>query len=407
MAEASHNLALLRRSLIIVFWLLAACTADSEQELATSVAPPATTTSTTLLEATSTRPLATTTTVAATTTTVALDDTVVGYETVADLSFPVQLTARPGETTSYVITKDGLVWALVEGEVVTEPVLDISGQVRNGAEQGLLSIALHPTDPGLLYLHYSDSNGDTVVSEFALLSPSQADPGSERVLLQVDQPAANHNGGMLQFSSGGELLLGLGDGGGAGDRFGNGQNPNTLLGGLVVLNVDGDEPNPSKYAMGLRNPWRFWIDDTTIYIADVGQNAFEEINAVALESGLNFGWPITEALHCFDPPSDCDTTGQVVPVLEVGHGDEGTCSITGGIVYRGSAIPQLSGHYFYSDYCGGYLRSLLFAGGEATELRDWTEQVGVPGQVTGFGVDGTGEMYLTTTQQLLKVVPAG
>lgn len=398
----------MRRISALFLILLFACNGDAGDATTTSPPPTsATSTSTTVaVTTTTTVPASTTSTVATTTSTLALDDTVLAYAEVADLPFPVQLTARPGETMSYGITKDGLVWAMTEGEVVAEPVLDISGQVRNEGEQGLLSIALHPSDPGLFYLHYSDGNGDTVVSEFALTSPGAADPASERVLLQVDQPAANHNGGMLQFADG-ELFLGLGDGGGAGDRFGNGQNPNTLLGGLVAIDVSAEEPNPSKFAMGLRNPWRFWIDDTVIYIADVGQGAFEEINAVALESGLNYGWPITEGLHCFDPPSGCDTSGQVVPVHEVEHGDAGTCSITGGIVYRGSAIPQLGGHYFYSDYCGGYLRSLLLADGEATDLRDWTEQVGVPGQVTGFGVDGAGEMYVTTTQQLLKVVPAG
>jgi hypothetical protein len=201
------------------------------------------------------------------------------------------------------------------------------------------------------------------------------------------------------------LLLGLGDGGGSGDRYGNGQNPDTLLGGLVTLNVEGD-PSPALYAMGLRNPWRFWMDGPTIYVADVGQNAYEEISVVALEPDLNFGWPIAEGLHCYQT-SDCDTSGQVVPVLEVEHGDAGTCSITGGVSYAGTTIPQLVGHYFYSDYCGGYLRSLRHADGEATDLRDWTEQVGVPGQVSGFGLDGAGEMYVTTSQQVLKVVPAG
>jgi hypothetical protein len=398
----------MRRLPVLFLIMLVACNGAAGDATTTS-SPPASATSTSIAlpaTTTTTAPPSTTTTTAATTSTLALEDTVLAYQEVADLPFPVQVTARPGETMSYVITKDGLVLALAEGEVAAEPVLDISGQVRNEGERGLLSIALHPTDPGLFYLHYSDGNGDTVVSEFALTSPGVADPVSERVLLQVDQPASNHNGGMLQFA-GGELLLGLGDGGGAGDRFGNGQNPNTVLGGLVAIDVSAEEPNPSKFAMGLRNPWRFWIDDTIIYIADVGQGAFEEINAVALESGLNFGWPITEGLHCFNPPSDCDTAGQVVPVHEVEHGDAGTCSITGGIVYRGSAIPQLTGHYFYSDYCGGYLRSLFMADGEATDLRDWTGQVGVPGQVTGFGVDGAGEMYVTTTEQLLQVVPAG
>ena len=133
---------------------------------------------------------------------------------------------------------------------------------------------------------------------------------------------------------------------------------------------------------------------------------YEEISVVPLQPGHNFGWPILEGLNCFSAPN-CDGTGMVAPVLEVEHGDAGTCSITGGLVYRGASVPQVEGHYFYSDYCGGYLRSLLYADGSATELRDWSEQVGVPGQVTGFGVDGAGEMYVTTTNRLLSVVAGG
>lgn len=398
------------RSLVVISCLLAACTAEPEPSTPSRPSPPSTTfaADTTLPSLTSTTSAPTSTTAAATTTsTLGLDDTILAYQPVADLDFPVQLTARPGDPRSYVITKDGRVW-LHDGEaVLDQPVLDISDQVRDRGEQGLLSIALHPTDQGRLYLHYSDVNGDTVVSEFALTTEEQADRATERVLVQTDQPAANHNGGMLQFLPSGELLLGLGDGGGGGDRFGNGQNPDTLLGGLVVLDATAEDPNPTKYAMGLRNPWRFWIDDTLIYIADVGQNAYEEISvSTPLEPGRNYGWPIFEGLHCYTT-AECDGAGLVAPVLEVEHGDAGTCSITGGVVYRGAAIPQLDGHYFYSDYCGGYLRSFLHVDGQATDMRDWTEQVGVPGRVSGFGVDGAGEMYVTTTDQLLKVVPGG
>ena len=393
------------RRLIPVLCALAACTAEPEPDPATSTIPSVTTSSTsagtTVPATTSTSAPAGATTTAAPTSTLALDETVLAYQTVADLDFPVQLTARPGEANSYVITKVGRVWLYDGTAIAAEPVLDILERVRNDGEQGLLSMALHPTDPARFYLHYSDTSGDTVVSEFTFSAPDRADPASEQVLLQVDQPAANHNGGMLQFSPDGALLLGLGDGGGAGDRFINGQNPDTLLGGLVSIDVD--TADAAKYAMGLRNPWRFWIDGETIYIADVGQNAFEEVSVVPLQPGHNFGWPILEGLNCFGSP-ECDGTGMVAPVLEVEHGDAGTCSITGGPVYRGATLPQLEGHYFYSDYCGGYLRSFLYADGSATEPRDWSEQVGVPGQVTGFGVDGAGEMYVTTTNRLLSVV---
>lgn len=376
-----------------------------------STAPPITTVTTagasTVPDTASTTsvPTTTSTTAPTTTSTLALDRTVLAYQVVADLDFPVQLTARPGEEHGYVITKDGVVWLFDGAAVAGEPVLDISDRVRNEGEQGLLSIALHPTDQGRLYLHYSDPSGATVVSEFTLSSPSQADPASERVLLHQDQPAGNHNGGMIQFTPDGALLLGLGDGGGANDRFGNGQNPDTLLGGLVSLSVEG-EPQPSKYAMGLRNPWRFWIDGETIFIADVGQNSIEEVSVTPLEPGLNYGWPLFEGLQCFNCSSG-DEEGLVAPVLEVQHGDAGTCSITGGIVYRGATFPQLNGHYFYSDYCGGYLRSFLFSDGAAADPRDWSEQVGIPGRVTGFGVDGSGEMFVTTTGQLLEVVAGG
>ena len=271
-------------------------------------------------------------------------------------------TGRSGHTTAIAVAET--------------PVLDISDRVTNRGEQGLLSIALHPTDPRL-YLHYTDTSGDTAVSEFTLTSPTAADPASERVLLSVDQPAVNHNGGMLQFTPDGTLMLGLGDGGGADDQFGNGQNPDTLLASLVEMRVDGD-PSPFKYAMGLRNPWRFWIDEGLIVIADVGQDEFEEINVQTLAPDLNYGWPITEGLHCFNVAAgSCDAEGLVVPVLEVEHGDAGTCSITGGIVYRGPSMPQLHGHYFYSDYCGGWLRSFLIGDG-SSEQTDWTEQVGCP-----------------------------
>jgi glucose/arabinose dehydrogenase len=325
------------------------------------------------------------------------------YDEIARMSFPVQITARPGSTLSYIATKDGHVWVYDGVEVKDTPVLHISARVLDSGERGLLSIALHPTDASRLFLHYTANNNDTVVSEFRFIDEFTADSESERVLLRLSQPAANHNGGMIQFGPGETLFVGLGDGGGSGDRFNNAQNLDTLLGGLVTLQVNCD-PDPTLFARGLRNPWRFWIDDDLIYIADVGQGSFEEVSVTDLVADINYGWPITEGLHCFRPASGCDTTGLTLPVIEVSHRDAGTCSITGGVVYRGEAIPEIVGTYFYSDFCGGYLRSFRFEESGIVDETDWTDQVGIPGRVIGFGIDGEAEMYVGTTDRLLKVV---
>jgi len=375
---------------------------DGEAEPSVTTVPPATTSTVSPTSTTADAPVVTTTVPAATTTFAPLDS--LAYQQVTTLDFPVQIIPRPGAELSYVATKDGRIWAY-DGETVSDsPVLDISDQVHNQGERGLLSIVVHPDDGARLFAHYSANDGDTVVSEFAMVDHATADAESERILLRLDQPASNHNGGMIQFLPDGRLLIGLGDGGGANDRFGNGQNRETLLGGLVALQVD-DDPAPILYSYGLRNPWRFWIDEETLYVADVGQNAFEEVTVTPLQPDINYGWPITEGSHCFRPAEGCDTTGLTLPVVEVSHGDAGTCSISGGLVYRGEIIPELAGHYLYSDYCGGYLRSFRYQGGEAVDHTDWTSQVGVAGLVTGFGVDHDGEMYLTTSEALLKVVP--
>lgn len=392
----------MRSTLVFLCLALAAC--NAAQEVAST--PPAPTP----IPETSTTGASTTITTSApgTTTSIVTTSTLpelkgLSYQLIGSAAFPVQVVALPGAEISYVVSKDGTILALNGDEILPDPVLDISSLVRNQGEQGLLAAALHPTDDSRLFVHYTNGSGDTVIAEYQMGDPLTADPDSAKVLLELDQPAANHNGGMVMFDSDGSLVVGLGDGGGANDRFGNGQNTSTLLGGLVSLDVDNGEAELFNY--GLRNPWRFWIDGWIVYIADVGQGTYEEVNAIGLEPDLNFGWPITEGLHCFDPPNGCDTSGITLPVVEVSHSDSGTCSITGGIVYRGQLIPELNGHYFYSDYCGGYLRSFRYDGEEAVNQTDWTDQVGVPGRVTGFGADGQGEMYVTTEQEVLRVVP--
>jgi len=336
-------------------------------------------------------PLVTTSTAAGETTSTSTSALLTGlaFETVAtDLPFPVVLA--PAGAGSLLATKDGRVWAFDPREGVGEVVLDIRDRVRDQGEQGLLGMAERD---GRIFIHYTATNGDTVVSEFT---------GAERVMLRLAQPAANHNGGMLQFGPGGFLYLGLGDGGGAGDIYGHGQNTDSLLGGIVRIDVDSDQATLWSY--GLRNPWRFWFDAETLYIGDVGQNTYEEIDVVEFaESGFNFGWPITEALHCFSPRSGCETEGLTLPIVEVAHGDAGTCSITGGLVYRGRAIPELGGHYFYSDYCGSWLRSFFWDGSMATDRRDWVP--GPAGRVVSFGVDEDGEIYVLTEAAVLRLVP--
>ncbi|MEA1903534.1 MAG: PQQ-dependent sugar dehydrogenase [Actinomycetota bacterium] len=386
----------MRRLAVVFLLVLSACTAEQELALTTPTTPPPSTTTIPATIPTTAAPVIVTT-VAPTTTTTLAPFQGLAYEEVVRMDFPIQLVPWvPGF--SMIATKNGQVW-LYDGTNVSETaVLDISSQVRNQGEQGLLSIAVHPEDTNRIFAHYSAKDGDTVVSEFAFANGS-IDPGSEQVLLRLNQPAGNHNGGMIQFGPEGMLYLGLGDGGGANDRYGNGQNRDTLLGGLVRIDVEGGV-EPELFQYGLRNPWRFWIDGEMIYIADVGQNAFEEISVGPLDADVNYGWPITEGLHCFRPSSGCDTAGLTLPVVEVPHGEEGTCSITGGVVYRGPAIPELDGTYLFSDYCGGYLRG--FRSGEVT---DYTGDVGVIGLVASFGVDGFGEVYVMTTDRLLKIIP--
>lgn len=318
------------------------------------------------------------------------------YEAVAPAGFPIMLTARPGDEVALLAERGGVVFDFRDG-VVGEVIGDISEMTIAEGERGLLGMARHPEDDSRLFIHYSDIGGDTTLSEFTF--NGAFDVSSERILLEVDQPAANHNGGMIQFGPDGALYLGLGDGGGSGDRFGHGQNTETLLGGIVRIDVDSAEASLWQY--GLRNPWRFWIDADDLWIGDVGQGSFEEIDlAPVTAEGLNYGWSITEGAHCFNSET-CDTDGLTMPLLEVARGDSGTCSITGGVVYRGSAIPELDGRFLFSDYCGGYLRSVDKEGA----VVDHTGDVGIAGSVVSFGVDGAGEVYVLTTDQILKLVP--
>ena len=351
----------------------------------------------------------------------------VGLETVVQgLAFPVWLSSPPGDPRLFVVEKGGRVVIVEDGALLPEPFLDLRGQVSTGNEQGLLSLVFHPdyAANGRFFVDFTDPGGDTRIVEYRVSAgdPDRADPGSARLVLALDQPFSNHNGGQIVFGPDGMLWVGTGDGGSGGDPHGNGQNRGALLGKLLRIDVDGGQPygipsdnpfvdtagaRPEIWAYGLRNPWRFSFDRATgdLYIGDVGQNRFEEVNAVSgAGRGLNYGWNVMEGEHCFEPPDGCDRSGLTLPVIEYGHGDE--CSVTGGFVYRGSAIPELRGAYLYSDHCSGFVRSFRLANGAATDERRWTELEPADPSVTSFGEDASGEIYLLTASgSVHKIVP--
>lgn len=333
-------------------------------------------------------------------------------EVATGLDQPVHLSAPAGDARLFVVEQPGRIRVVRDGRLLPRPFLDIAAKVGSGGERGLLSVAFHPryAENGLFFVDYTDRRGDTRIERYrASAAADTAGPASAALVLTVAQPYANHNGGHLLFGPDGMLYVGMGDGGSAGDPHGNGQDLGSLLGKLLRLDVDGAEPyavprdnpfvgragaRPEIWALGLRNPWRMAFDrhEGFLYIADVGQNQWEEVNAVRSgAAGLNYGWNRMEGTHCFGLPL-CGQVGLTSPVLEYGHGDG--CSVIGGAVYRGRAVPALSGRYVYGDYCSGWLRSFRLAGGVAGERRQW--RVRVPGNVLSFGEDAAGELYVMT-----------
>jgi glucose/arabinose dehydrogenase len=332
---------------------------------------------------------------------------------------PVFLThAGDGSDRLFVVEKTGKIWVIVDGVVQTAPFLDVSEKITTaGNEQGLLGMAIAPkfAETSHFFINYTDRQGTTIVERYTVSSndPYQADPQSAFTVLTVAQPAANHNAGMLDFGPDGYLYVPLGDGGAANDRFGNGQNPDALLGKILRLDVTSDPAQPYSipadnpfvaadwngqdvrdevWAIGLRNPWRTSFDRETgaFWVADVGQNQIEEVNVLqpGAPGGDNLGWPIMEGLSCFSA-SGCDQSGLTLPVAEYAHVG-GNCSVTGGYVYRGVAFPQWHGIYFYGDYCSGRIWALApdGVGGWAT-----TEVMDTPLTLSSFGEDEAGELY--------------
>ena len=359
----------------------------------------------------------------------------------ASLTFPLFLTAPPGDTLRlFVVEKGGKIKIVDRAtSALIGTFLDISSLISTGGEQGLLGLAFDPqyANNRRFYVSYTDVDGNSVIARY-LRHPTMtnlAEGAADQIILTVAQPDANHNGGMIAFGQDNFLYIGLGDGGGANDPLNRAQNTGELLGKLLRIDANTDDfpmdplrnygippGNPfvnvagadEIWSIGLRNPWRYSFDRQSgdLYVADVGQGAREEVNASTSASGagkgINYGWKIMEGTLCRPPTAVCDMTGLTLPVAEYDHSN-GACSITGGYVYRGGAVPALQGTYFYADFCAGFVRSFRLANGMATEQTDWMalRPPGVnPVGVTSFGEDAAGELYIMTSQGgLFRIVP--
>lgn len=328
---------------------------------------------------------------------------------------PVYMTpADDGTARFFVVEQAGRIRILDNGRVLETPFLDIRDLVNtNGNERGLLSVAFHPDyrKNGLFYVYYTamPDGADTVARYQVSNDPNVADPNSAKVLLAIPDPEWNHNGGLMKFGPDGYLYIGIGDGGGGGDRhgtIGNGQNLNVLLGKMLRIDVNKDPygippdnpfvnrsgAKPEIWAYGLRNPWRYSFDRQTgdLYIADVGQGTYEEIDfQPAGQGGLNFGWRIMEGAHCYNPPQGCNRNGLTLPVAEYSH-DSG-CSVTGGYVYRGKQYPWLDGQYLFADYCTGIVWSTQR---DASGTRTTVQRGRFDFSPSSFGEDSSGELYV-------------
>jgi glucose/arabinose dehydrogenase len=346
-------------------------------------------------------------------------------EVASGLNFPTYLTSPPGDDRLFILEKAGPIRVLKGGTLLEAPFLDLTGKVALAdGEQGLLGLAFAPdyASSGRFIVHYIALSGASHFSLFRVSAdPDRADPASESEVLVVSRPGIGHNGGQILFGPDGMLYVGLGDG--DNDDGGRGQSLRDLLGSVLRIDVTAGAPytvppdnpfvgtpgaRPEVWSYGLRNPWRFSFDRATgdLYIGDVGESRYEEVNfssaADGAGRGVNYGWSRMEGRHCFSN-AECDQTGLTLPVLEYDHSDG--CSVIGGYVYRGAAIPVLQGHYVYADFCDGWVRSFRMQGGVAGEETDWPA-LRPGGQVTSFGEDAAGELYLLTQQGgVFKFVP--
>jgi cysteine-rich repeat protein len=354
---------------------------------------------------------------------------------------PLHATAPPGDLERlFIVERSGRIRILRDGALLPEPFLNLTDRVVTGGERGLLSLAFHPRyeSNGEFFVDYTRLRGEetvSIVSRFRVSSdPDLADRDSEEILLEQVQPFIAHNGGQLAFDRLGYLFIAFGDGGRSASQQNTAQDPTTWLGKILRIDVDGGRPyaipidnpfvgiegyRPEIWVMGLRNPWRFSIDQVSgdLVLGDVGEGRTEEVNVVpAGGGGLNFGWCCMEGdetfTRCFQRASVCpgDGEGLTSPTLQYDHADG--CSVTGGFVYRGCALPELRGTYFYADYCRAWVRSMRLVDGAVTEERDWTDDLAPGGGVTidlavGFGQDGRGELYVCDFGgEVFKLVPA-
>ncbi len=326
------------------------------------------------------------------------------------LEQPVYLThAADGSTRLYVVEQPGRIRILQDQSLLRPPFLDITERVLAGGERGLLGLAFHSeySRNGRFFVHYTrQPDGATVVAEYRRGATVTSASPEERILLTVPQPYPNHNGGMISFGPDGYLYIGLGDGGSKGDPDNRAQDPNDPLGTILRIDVDRGEPygipsdNPFAqgggraeiYAIGLRNPWRFSFDGVTgeLWVADVGQNLWEEINLVT--RGGNYGWRAMEGTHCFNPPTSCRAPQMMSPIFEYPH-EQGRCSVIGGYVYRGRELPDLKTAYIYGDYCTGEI-FVLPSSQKDNHVSLPHRLMKTPFRISSFGENSTGELYV-------------
>ena len=356
---------------------------------------------------------------------------------------PVFITSSPNNAKLlYIVEQAGLIKIINDGKKLSRPFFDINKRVVNpnrpGDERGLLGFAFHPnhTNNGKFYINYMDNDGNTIVSEFSTNSELRANHKSERIILKLKQPYGNHNGGDIQFGPDGYLYISIGDGGKAGDPLNAGQDLSSLFGKIIRIDIEQKpygipKSNPffgqkdkreEIWAWGLRNVWRFSFDKQTgdKYLADVGQNKWEEVNfePASSKGGLNYGWRIMEANHCYDPKENCPTEGLIKPIIEYPNDanhpafafriieelsfsetDVEGCSVTGGYVYRGQKIKSMQGQYIFGDYCSGNIWTLKVVNGKAINFKNRTEEINIGGgefttYISSFGQDSDGEIYI-------------